>query len=788
MFRTAVLALYDPDGIIDGYIFELIDRMRIHVSCFIVVINGKIKNVYEQRLKTLVDDCIIMENSGINIGAYKDAILQFIQRDVYDNTDELILMNDTFYGPIYPIEEWIDTFDESIDFWGMTSQPEAEITLDNGGKSIRYEYIHSYFLAIRKKLLRSIQFTDYWKDINTINNRDDIQTFEISFTSYFNSLGYKSASLMNSRLLYRPRNDGNPYLIHTYELLKECGIPFIKKEGLCSLEQSYYRINDVICWIDNHSEYDVEMIRQNLGRLLNHFEGWNGICLFSALDQFCYVHDEIIILGDEDYKKVYEGYFSLRGWKYKSIFLSKYSVEDDFELIKNRISSPGNYGVVVAVGGEIKDRVVELLRDTVNVSHIFRYRLSLDYIGFPSFKKALIWGTGKLARYVVSTISAKSFFVCAMIDNNEKSWGSLWDGEIPVISPNSVSDYTFDLIVISAKKYIDIKEQCISLGIEPEKVVAFWEDPFENTIGNRSYEIQKYKNQIKAINSLYRLRNENIAYEYGNGDKPIVTSGKVLLKKMIDDKSSLSRFGDGEFEMILNSDRPWFQKVNSDLSKRLREVLISKKKEVNIGICNMFGNLDLIKEKDADEKRMYMKRRRKDIYSLLDLSRQYYDANVTRPYIEYKDKSNADVIFPLFKELFSNRKIILVEGKHAKNGIGNDLYNGAVSIGRIICPDKNAWDKYDDILEYIDKYVEKDCLICISLGPTATVMAYDLAMLGYQAIDIGQVDNEYDWYRMGAKKREKIPGKMVSEILEKMIEVEEFNEDYQAEILYDFSD
>ena len=183
-----------------------------------------------------------------------------------------------------------------------------------------------------------------------------------------------------------------------------------------------------------------------------------------------------------------------------------------------------------------------------------------------------------------------------------------------------------------------------------------------------------------------------------------------------------------------------------------------------------------------------MKKRRKDIYAILDLSRQYYDANVTRPYIEYKDKSNADEIFPLFKELFRNRKIVLVEGKHAKNGVGNDLYDSAVSIRRIICPDKNAWGKYNYIIEYIERHIEKDCLICISLGPTATVMAYDLAMKGYQAVDIGQIDNEYDWYCMGAKKREKIPGKMVSEILEKMIEVEDIDIKYQAEILYDFSD
>ena len=55
-------------------------------------------------------------------------------------------------------------------------------------------------------------------------------------------------------------------------------------------------------------------------------------------------------------------------------------------------------------------------------------------------------------------------------------------------------------------------------------------------------------------------------------------------------------------------------------------------------------------------------------------------------------------------------------------------------------------------------------MICISLGPSATVLAYDLAKEGYQALDIGQLDNEYEWYLREAEERIEIPGKMVAEI------------------------
>ena len=49
---------------------------------------------------------------------------------------------------------------------------------------------------------------------------------------------------------------------------------------------------------------------------------------------------------------------------------------------------------------------------------------------------------------------------------------------------------------------------------------------------------------------------------------------------------------------------------------------------------------------------------------------------------------------------------------------------------------------------------------------TATVLAYDLAKLGYWAMDIGHLDIEYEWMKMGAADRIVIQGKQVNELKE----------------------
>ena len=216
--------------------------------------------------------------------------------------------------------------------------------------------------------------------------------------------------------------------------------------------------------------------------------------------------------------------------------------------------------------------------------------------------------------------------------------------------------------------------------------------------------------------------------------------------------------------MIRGKARPWFQNPDERLGGRLKEILFSDDDCINVAIPQNFRGLDKYKEDAADSIRYYMfGDTRKDILEMIDMNRLYYDAYVSRPYIMYKDGKNADEIFPLFQELWKDRDVLIVEGEYSRIGMGNDLMTCARSISRILCPFKNAWDKYEDILSTVLEKADRKALICISLGPCATILAYDLAKAGYQALDIGQIDNEYDWYVRGVKEREDIPGKLVAE-------------------------
>ena len=147
---------------------------------------------------------------------------------------------------------------------------------------------------------------------------------------------------------------------------------------------------------------------------------------------------------------------------------------------------------------------------------------------------------------------------------------------------------------------------------------------------------------------------------------------------------------------------------------------------------------------------------------ILDKNKIYYSSDITRFYDKYKDKSNVPKYIKKFKKIWEGRDILIVEGEKTRFGIGNNLLSNSKSIKRIICPAKHAFRVYDKILKAI-LTIDKSHLVLIALGPTASVMAYDLCNLGYQAVDIGHADIQYELFLRNAKEMIYIPFKFVNE-------------------------
>ena len=161
--------------------------------------------------------------------------------------------------------------------------------------------------------------------------------------------------------------------------------------------------------------------------------------------------------------------------------------------------------------------------------------------------------------------------------------------------------------------------------------------------------------------------------------------------------------------------------------------------------------------------RYYLKQKKK-LKENISNEKVYFDSMISRFYMPYiKFEENIRDIENLIN-YFSNKKILIIEGKNTRFGLGNSLLKNASEIQRIILPDKNGFKKYKKILDFVLNNFTKDNIILIALGPTATVLAYEFCKNGYQALDIGHMDVEYEWYLLKAKRKIDLQYKSVNEV------------------------
>lgn len=262
---------------------------------------------------------------------------------------------------------------------------------------------------------------------------------------------------------------------------------------------------------------------------------------------------------------------------------------------------------------------------------------------------------------------------------------------------------------------------------------------------------------------------------------PQVASIDDTIREIINTRCSVSRYGDGELLLTSPDKEIGFQKGNSLLAKRLTEILASQEDGHIVCISDAFQNLHRYNRKCRRFWRTHFFLYGSWWDRLLVPGKTYYNTFVTRPYMDFDDKENSTRWFNNMKGIWNDRDIVFIEGEKSRLGVGNDLFDNARSIRRILCPARNAFERYDEILSTARK-LEKGVLFMIALGPTATVLAYDLFRSGYQAIDAGHVDVEYEWWRMGAKRKVKLERKYVNEAADGK-QVADAGEEYRKQII-----
>ncbi len=268
-----------------------------------------------------------------------------------------------------------------------------------------------------------------------------------------------------------------------------------------------------------------------------------------------------------------------------------------------------------------------------------------------------------------------------------------------------------------------------------------------------------------------------------------IMSSKKTIKYILKNNCSIARYGDGELGIMLESSAPTFQKKSEQLALLLKSVFVPPIPE-NLLICLLYTMVSARGFRKGPFSfcdcwcRETQPRAVTAIRELMQGEEKTYcfgDSLCSRPFSGVKSNKNTKKMFSLLKQLWNNRDVLFVEGEASRLGVGNDLFDNAKSIKRILAPAENAFDSYDKILETVLSKWNGE-LIIIALGPTATVLAWDLAKRNIQALDLGHIDIQYEWFLRG-KAFTPVQSKYANEAIGGRVISECNDEEYLSQII-----
>ena len=209
---------------------------------------------------------------------------------------------------------------------------------------------------------------------------------------------------------------------------------------------------------------------------------------------------------------------------------------------------------------------------------------------------------------------------------------------------------------------------------------------------------------------------------------------------------SVSRFGDGEINMLISENKGCaFESANPITTKKLR--LILNKDLADLLVC--IPNLDM----GGVWWEEYWVSNFKEFSKYINYSKVYGSAWISRSPVFMSHRETA---VELWKKIWADRDVIFITGEGSRFNFQHEIFSGIKSYKVIYSKATNATQDVDRVVDIV-KNENKQSLVLISLGVAATILSYDLHMLGFQSIDIGHITNCFDKVFNGDVQPEKLP-------------------------------
>jgi GT2 family glycosyltransferase len=151
---------YDKFGEIDPYVLYYLNALKQHFDV-IFISTADLKSSELEKVADLVNIGVVKENYGYDFGAWKSGIE--IINDLGLEVDQLLLCNDSVYGPINDFNKLVNDLSSS----------EFDVTSLTDSFEIDY-HLQSYFIHCKSNVVRSEIFSSFWREFKIVEDKTEL--------------------------------------------------------------------------------------------------------------------------------------------------------------------------------------------------------------------------------------------------------------------------------------------------------------------------------------------------------------------------------------------------------------------------------------------------------------------------------------------------------------------------------------------------------------------------------------------------------------------------------------
>lgn len=244
MRRLWIIAHYDRAQEIAGYVMSMLRAYRALGGDVVLVSAGGLTQAARRKAGAVADQIVERENAGLDFASWRAGLEQ---RDMGAGYDEIVIANDSVYGPFADISGVLARL-ARVPILGLSISRERAL------------HIQSYFIGFNMRAFPRALFERFWCGVVPLGDKDEIiRRYEIGLSQQALAAGVELAAVFDARrpaalplvpqlwrqiaperadprralslLRAQLRRASNPTMFHWYEMMR-AGAPYAKVELL----------------------------------------------------------------------------------------------------------------------------------------------------------------------------------------------------------------------------------------------------------------------------------------------------------------------------------------------------------------------------------------------------------------------------------------------------------------------------------------------------------------------------------------------------------------------------